>query len=167
MSRLNNKVRIIYIFLTCLTVFMATSCASSDSNSSSGYTTKVETVKTWEQTLPSGFTTKVSRSDDRVVSPGFAYNVFSSEYYDCPSGFKRCARAAVISEKGCPAGIFALITLKDEYGNELPGTILSEAYTKSVKPDERVVLDFNVNSTVSNALGMFEYVQMYNIACND
>ena len=165
MSRLSNKVRIIYVFLTCLILFMATSCSTS--NIISGSTTKVDSVKNWEQTIPSTFTTRVSRTDDRVVSPGFAYNVFSADYYDCPSGMKRCAQASVMSEKGCPAGIFALITLKDEYGNELPGTILSEPYTESVKPDERVVLTFNVNNIYSNALEMFEYVQMYNIACND
>ena len=166
MIRLSKSFKSIVLVLTCLTLFLATSCAPSD-NILSGYTTEVETVKTWEQTIPSAFTTRVSRTDDRVVSPGFAYNVFSADYYECPSGMKRCAQASVMSEKGCPAGIFALITLKDEYGNELPGTILSEAYTESLKPDERVVLTFNVNNTYSNALEMFEYVQTYNIACND
>jgi hypothetical protein len=164
---MSNKIRLIYVFVTCLSLFTTTSCSSSSDSASTGYTSKPETAKNWEQTIPSGFTTRVSRTDDRVVSPGFAYNVFSAESYDCPSGMKRCAQASVMSEKGCPAGIFALITLKDEYGNELPGTILSEPYTKPVKPDERVVLNFDVNSTVSNALKMFEYVQMYNIACND
>ena len=155
----------IAILLASFTLFLATSCSTS--NIISGSTTNVEGVKNWEQTIPSGFTTRVSRTDDRVVSPGFAYNIFSAEYYECPSGIKRCAQASVMSEKGCPVGIFALITLKDEYGNELPGTILSEPYTDTVKPDERVVLNFNVNNIFSNALENFEYVQMFNIACND
>ncbi|ASY11854.1 hypothetical protein A1s21155_02520 [Candidatus Planktophila dulcis] len=121
----------------------------------------------WSDLLPSGFTDKKSRTDQRVVSKGFAYNVFSASSYECPKGFKRCAKASVISEKGCPKGIFAVLVLEDEYGNESPGTILSEPNTANILPNERTVLDFNITGVFPDALPMFDRIQMFNIGCND
>ena len=144
-----------------LASFVLTGCGSG------GVPVEKTSAATWSDLLPSGFTDKKSRTDQRVVSKGFAYSVFSASSYECPSGFKRCAKVSVISEKGCPKGIFAVLVLEDEYGNESPGTILSEPNTANILPNERTVLDFNITGVFPDALPMFDGIQVFNIGCND
>ena len=152
-------VKLVFMALMCLGL---ASCAE-------GETASEPEIKpaTWSDLLPSGFTTSKSRTDKSAVSEGFAYNTFRAGSYDCPNGFKRCTKVSVISEKGCPRGIFAVIVLEDEYGNELPGTILSEPNTANILADERTVLDFNVTGVIPDSLQMYDIVQVFNIGCND
>jgi len=159
-SNLAGRCLLALIFGTLVSLTL-TSCGSTEK--------PVEEISSasWSDLLPYGFTDKKSRTDQRVVSKGFAYNVFSSSSYECPKGFKRCAKASVISEKGCPKGIFAVLVLEDEYGNEAPGTILSEPNTSNILPNERTVLDFNITGVFPDALPMFNRIQMFNIGCND
>ena len=144
-----------------LAVFALTSCGSVEAPVEKTSDTN------WSDLLPLGFTDKKSRTNQNVLSKGFAYSVFPASAYECPKGFKRCAKVSVISEKGCPNGIFEVIVLEDEDGNESPGTILSEPNTANILPNERTVLDFNITGVLPDALPTFNRIQMFNIACND
>ena len=63
----------------------------------------------WSETIPQGFDQINFQESEEIQFPEFAYKIHSKDSYDCPDGWKMCLQVAVISEKGCPNGIYATV----------------------------------------------------------
>ncbi len=132
-----------------LTGLLLTGCTNPKNYSINESLKEVKDIS-WSDTIPQGFDQITFQDSEEVQFPEFAYKVHNNDSYDCPQGWKMCLQVAVISEKGCPNGIYATViaTLNDGQSlryQDIGTPYVSEKDVLPLKPDEIRLLKFKLN----------------------
>jgi hypothetical protein len=138
-----------YLSVLAISALLLTGCSTPKTTSVNESLKEVDDIS-WSETIPQGFDQITFQDSEEVQFPEFAYKIHSKDSYDCPVGWKMCLQVAVISEKGCPNGIYAIVMATLDASESLNyqdiGTpYISEKDTKSLEPDETRVLKFKLN----------------------
>ena len=138
-----------YLSLLAIFALLLTGCSTSKTTSINEGLKEVSDIS-WSETISQGFDQITFQDSEEVQFPEFAYKIHSKDSYDCPDGWKMCLQVAVISEKGCPSGIYATVMATIDASGSLHyqdvGTpYISEKDTNSLDPDETRVLKFKLN----------------------
>ncbi len=139
-----------HLSVLVVSTLLLTGCSTPKTNSINESLKEVSDIS-WSETIPQGFNQITFQDSKEVQFPEFAFKIHSNDSYNCPDGWKMCLQVAVISEKGCPNGIYATVmatlnanTSVNRY--EDAGTpYVSEKDTNPLEPDETRVLKFKLN----------------------
>ena len=138
-----------YLSVLVVSALLLTGCSAPETNSANE-SLKEDNDISWSETIPQGFDQITFQDSEEVQFPEFAYKIHSKDSYNCPDGWKMCLQVAVISEKGCPNGIYATVmatvdTSESLQYQDIGIPYISEKDTNSLEPDETRVLKFKLN----------------------